>query len=57
MSYQELQNVATVANRIAPPCYHRAAREDFAETLSRVVLNVFCIPAILGLVILLAVVK
>jgi hypothetical protein len=56
MSYQELQNVATVANRIAPECYHRVAREDFTETLSRVTLG-FCYVAILGLVIMLAVVK
>jgi hypothetical protein len=56
MSYQELQNVATVANRIAPPCYHRAAHEDFAETLSRVTLG-FCYVAILGIFVMLAVVK
>jgi hypothetical protein len=49
MSYQEIKQVATVANRIAPECYHRVAHEDFAETLSRVALTWFCAPVITAL--------
>ena len=56
MSYQELQNVATVANRIAPPCYHRVAQDEFNERLGQVVTG-FGLVALFVICIVLAVVK
>ena len=56
MSYQELQNIATVANRIAPPCYHRVAQDDFSERLGQVVTG-FGLVALFAIYVALAVVK
>jgi hypothetical protein len=56
MSYQELQNVATVANRIAPPCYYRVAQDEFNERLGQVTTG-FGLVALVAIYILLAVVK
>jgi len=56
MSYQELQNVATVANRIAPKCYHRVAQDEFNERLGQVATG-FGLVVLAAIYIVLAVVK
>ena len=56
MSYQELQNIATVANRIAPECYHRVAQDEFNEKLGQVVTG-FGLVALAAIYVVLAVVK
>jgi len=56
MSYQEIKQVATVANRIAPECYHRVAQDEFNERLGQVV-TCFGLVALAAIYIVLAVVK
>jgi len=56
MSYQELKNVADVANRIAPECYHRVAQDEFNERLGQVV-TCFGLVVLAAIYVVLAVVK
>jgi hypothetical protein len=56
MSKQEINQVATVANRIAPPCYHRVAQDEFNERLCQVVTG-FAAVALITLYVVLVVVK
>jgi len=56
MSYQEIKQVATVANRIAPECYHRVAQDEFNERLGQVV-TCFGLVVLAAIYVVLAVVK
>ena len=56
MSYQEIKQVATVANRIAPECYQRVAQDEFNEKLGQVATG-FGLIVLAAIYVVLAVVK